>query len=72
MKVLSETEIQQVSGAGLFGSALGAFGFKTVGKKVNDFENKIIEFTLGKIPLVGSSLINLLKDPFGAFKDTAK
>lgn len=68
MKTLTQHEMDQVNGAGLFGSALGVLGFTEIGKTVNDFENKILEETVGPIPVVGSIIVDLLRDPFGAFK----
>lgn len=67
MKVLSENEIAQVSGAGLIGSAIGKIGLKTIGKSINNIENKLLSATIGKIPLIGSAIVSMLNDPFKAF-----
>ncbi|MBK5072367.1 hypothetical protein I2492_04970 [Budviciaceae bacterium CWB-B4] len=68
MRNLTEQEIEQVNGAGIFGSALGKLGLGAAAESINNFENKIIEATLGKLPWIGASIVNMLKDPFGAFK----
>lgn len=70
MKTLTQHEMDQVNGAGIFGSALGALGLTFIGKTINDFENSILEQTVGHIPGVGSVIVDILRDPFGAFKES--
>lgn len=67
MKELSVKQVEKVSGGCFLGSILGKLS-KPLGEALHNLESSIYDATLGKIPVLGGLLKDIVTDPLGTFK----